>query len=160
MPARPEDPELALPELALPELALPELVLELALPELALPELALPELALPELVAATPEFDVVALEPGVVLPKLELVPPVFSPPVPEPVLPFVAAAAVEDVSLAPPEQPPAAASARIAAPASDPGRAMGAPKRERRVPEWARFIPASYYVQPRWSLPRDDGREP
>jgi hypothetical protein len=156
----PLDPELALVPLELepvpPELELIPLALEPMPPELELvpPELELVPL---ELVLPTPELDVVPLEPGLVLPELALVAaPALPPPPPEPgpapELPFVAPAAPEEGGLELPEQPPAAATARIAAQARDPGRAMKTTERKRRVRGFAAFMRERYYVQARCLL--------
>jgi hypothetical protein len=149
----PLDPELVVvsPELepAPPELEpVPPPELEPVPPELELVPL--------ELVPATPELDVVPLEPGLVLPELALVAaPVLPPPPPEPEpepapeLPFVAPAAPEDGSLEPLEQPPAAATARIAAQAKDRGRTMTTIELKRRARGFAEFMRERYYVQAR-----------
>ena len=158
----PLDPELVVvsPELEPvppePELEPPEL--EPALPEPAPPELepVPPELELVplELVLPTPELDVVPLEPGLVLPELALVAaPVLPPPPPEPEpapeLPFVDTAAPEEGSLEPLEQPPATATARIAAPTKDRGGPMTRIELKRRVHGLAEFMRERYYVQAR-----------
>jgi hypothetical protein len=117
-------------------------------------------------VIATPELELVPLEPVVVLPEFEFVSPVpapldpaFAPPVLEPVpppeLPFVAPPFNEapgEGSLEPLEQPPAAATAIIAAPASDGGRARKTTEREKRLLDFAKFTHKPYCVQARCHL--------
>ena len=154
-----------------PELELVPLELVLGPPEL--------ELVPPELVLGPPELELVPLEPGLaplelvlvpplelalVLPELELVPPVLAPldpapPVPVPELPF-AAPVFDEVSLEPPEQPPAAATAIIAAPARNAGRAMETTERETRVLAFAKFMRELYYVHAGGHASTNDCAEP
>jgi hypothetical protein len=144
--ARPEsaplDPELVLEP---PELVLEPLELVLEPLELVLEPL--------ELVLEPPELVLVAPEPVVALPEFELVSPVLAPPVLEsvPELSFVAPssnAAPGEVSLEPLEQPSAAATAIIAAPARDAGWALKTTERqERLLVLLARFTPKPYCVR-------------
>jgi len=152
MPPRPPNPELTPPELALepPELALtpPELALEP--PELAL---APPELALepPELALTPPELPFTPPELAVVPPELEVVPPELAPP------DAASAPPVAPFELDPPEQPPTAAIAMIAAPASNAGRGPETTEREVLVVDFADFMRELYYVHARGHASTDAG---
>jgi hypothetical protein len=155
-PATPEPPAIPPPP--------PDPELALVPPELAPPELVLgppPELAFvpPELPLTPPELVVGPLELAVVPPELELVPPVLAPfapaaapPVPAPELPFVA-----PFELDPPEQPPAAATAMIAAPARNAGRVPETTERTVRVLHFAEFMRELYYVHARGHASTDAG---
>src|SRR5450432_1159588 len=154
LPPPPPNPELALvpPELALgppPELALVPPELALTPPELVLepPELSLGPLELP---LTPPEL-------AVVLPELEGVPPVLAPLGPASASPVPAPPFVAPFELDPPEQPTAAATAMIAAPARNAGRVPETTEREVRAVDFAKFMRELYYVHARGHASTDAG---
>ncbi len=168
----PAPPELELvpldPALTPLELALVPLELELVPPELV-PEPPGPKLAPLELELVPLEPTFVPPELVLVLPELELLPPVLVPldPAPMPAvsapeLPFGAPLfeVLGEVSLEPPEQPPAAAMATMTTLASEAGRPMETTGCEQRLVAFAKFMGELYYVQANVHARTDDGAEP